>query len=124
MSQISVGKIASLSTAYPAIKSSATSWKEIDKNHRTWILLAALYYDSPVKLQRINQEAVAAEAEADVERAADDRDDGGTSSTIADASALMNVAQHYFLDNEETLRSISDCLKGGGHHHGSLPRHE
>ena len=65
-------------------------------------------------MQRINTEAVTAEAEADVERGADDRDDGGASPTIADASALMNVAQHYFLDNEETLRSISDCLKGGG----------
>ena len=72
LSQIYVGKIVSLSTAYPAIKSSATSWKEIDKKHRTWILLAALHYDSPVKLQRINPEAVAAEAEADVERDADD----------------------------------------------------
>ena len=91
LSQISVGKIASLSTAYPALKCNVTSWKELDKKDHTWILLVARHYDSPVKLQRINTEEVIADAEADREGTADNRDDGGASSTIANASALMKV---------------------------------
>ena len=53
-----------------------------------------------------------ADVEVDGEGTADDRDNGGVSSSIANASALMKVAQHYFLDNQDTLRSISACLKG------------
>lgn len=47
--QIQVGKLPRLTTAYPAIKSGATTFREIDKKQK-WILLAALYYEVLVKL--------------------------------------------------------------------------
>ena len=51
-----------------------------------------LHYDSSIKLQQIKTEEVTADAEADGKGTADDQDNGGASSSIADASALMKVA--------------------------------
>ena len=65
-------------------------------------------YDAPVKLQYISTE----EAVASTDGAADDGDGGETRTIIYDASTLMNAVSHYFLDNDETLRSVSACLKG------------
>ena len=109
LSQISVGKIASLVTTYPAIKDSITSWKELNKKDRNWILLAALFYDAPVKLQRMATQ----EAEANTDEPANNGDGGEASITqIYDASTLMSVASHCFLYDDQTKRSLSACLKG------------
>ena len=107
MSSIAVGKIGSLTAAYPAIKNNITSWKEIDKKDRTWILLAALYYDAPVTLQRIDVDDPAPEDHAD------NAEDEGAQVTVCDASRAMDVTQHqYFMEDADMVGCISSCIRG------------
>ena len=55
-SAIPVGKLDRLLTVYPAVKDGIRLVSELNKKDRTWILLAALNYDKPIKLQRIDPE--------------------------------------------------------------------
>ena len=48
--KIVVGKLPSLMTAYPTIKPCVTTFKELDKKSKTWILLTALLNNALVKL--------------------------------------------------------------------------
>ena len=107
MSSIAVGKIGSLTAAYPAIKNNITSWKEIDKKDQTWILLAALYYDAPVTLQRIDVGDLAQEDHAG------NAEDEGAQVTVCDASRAMDVTQHqYFMEDADMVGYISSCIQG------------
>ena len=85
---------------------------KIDKKDRTWILLAALSYDKPIKLQPIDP---------DEETTATEVEDGGAdvaapaptpAPLFIDVSRALDVVERCFLDNPPLLSDITACLQG------------
>ena len=106
---IPVGKLDRLLTVYPAVKDGIRLVSELNKKDRTWILLAALNYDKPIKLQRIDPEE---------ETAATEAEGGGAdvaahvpTPLVVDRSRALGVTERCFLYNASLLNDIASCLK-------------
>ena len=98
--------------AYADIKDSTRTLGELDKKDRTWILLAAILYDQPVVLQPIDPDADAVATDAGDEEMDPENEIAPAASQIIDVARVMDVREHWILDNEALLRDLAACLHG------------
>ena len=77
------------------MKDGLTLLSEVDKKDQTWILLSALQYDKPVKLQCIGIETK-----------------NDATPQIVDVSTSLAVVERYFLDDDVFCREIKECIRG------------
>ena len=71
-----------------------------------------MYYDAPVKLQRLNLDDPSTDTDA-TDETEDDAGDASAQVQIYDSVRSTNAAEHhYFLEDRDVMSAISSCVKG------------
>ena len=83
-------------------------FKEIDKKDQTWILLAVLHYDAPVKLQQIDPNEDSSEELSESGLLdGEAKDTNIIAAPVFDISGAMDAREYYFIDNAVLLSEVS-----------------